>query len=122
MYISIQVAIYTFIENQEGDVENMENMKINNNFFKVRNQYLLENEKFIIFQSYETTMLVYSKNKNYISFNTNGYNYTNTTNKYLKQVIEYIYYMTNSDKLKDLLNSNNRKRDILALEKGVLKL
>ena len=100
----------------------METMKVNNRFFKVQNQYLLENEKFIIFQSYATTMLVYNKNKNYISFNTNEYNYTNTTNKYLKQVIEYIYYITYSEKLSDLLKSNNRKKDILALEKGVLYL
>lgn len=100
----------------------MENMKVNNKFFDVKNQYLLENDKFIIFQSYATTMLIYNKNKNYISFNTNEYNYTNTTNKYLKQVIEHIYYMTYSDKLNNLLNSNNRKRDILALEKGVLYL
>ena len=97
-------------------------MKVNNNFFNVQNQYLLENDKFIIFQSYATTMLIYNKNKNYISFNTDEYNYTNTTNKYLKQVIEHIYYMTYSEKLKELLNSNNRKRDILALEKGVLYL
>lgn len=97
-------------------------MKVNNKFFDVKNQYLLENDKFIIFQSYATTMLIYNKNKNYISFNTNEYNYTNTTNKYLRQVIEHIYYMTYSDKLNNLLNSNNRKRDILALEKGVLYL
>ena len=101
-------------------IDNM--LKVNNNFFKVQNQYLLENDKFIIFQSYATTMLVYNKNKNYISFNTNEYNYTNTTNKYLRQVIERIYYMTYSDKLKNLLNSNNRKKDILSLEKGVLYL
>lgn len=100
----------------------METIKVNNRFFEVKNQYLLENDKFIIFQSYATTMLIYNKNKNYISFNTNEYNYTNTTNKYLRQVIEYIYYMTYSNKLNDLLNSNNRKRDILALEKGVLYL
>ena len=100
----------------------METMKVNNRFFNVQNQYLLENDKFIIFQSYSTTMLVYNKNKNYISFNTNEYNYTNTTNKYLRQVIEHIYYITYSDKLKDLLNSNNRKRDILQLKKGILYL
>lgn len=100
----------------------METMKVNNKFFEVKNQYLLENEKFIIFQSYNTTMLVYNKNKNYISFNTNEYNYTNTTNKYLRQVIEHIYYMTYSDKLNDLLISKNRKKDILSLEKGVLYL
>lgn len=100
----------------------METMKVNNNFFNVQNQYLLQNDKFIIFQSYATIMLIYNKNKNYISFNTNEYNYTNTTNKYLKQVIEHIYYMTYSEKLKKLLDSNNRKRDILALEKGVLYL
>ena len=100
----------------------METMKVNNRFFNVQNQYLLENDKFIIFQSYATIMLVYNKNKNYISFNTNEYNYTNTTNKYLRQVIEHIYYITYSDKLKDLLNSNNRKRDILQLKKGILYL
>ena len=97
-------------------------MKVNNRFFNVRNQYLLENDKFIVFQSYSTTMLIYNKNKNYISFNTDEYNYTNTTNKYLKQVMEHIYYITYSDKLKDLLNSNNRKKAILSLEKGILYL
>lgn len=100
----------------------MESLKVNNKFFDVKNQYLLENEKFIIFQSYATTMLIYNKNKNYISFDTNEYNYTATTNKYLSKVLEHIYYMNYSDKLKDLLMSRNRKKDILSLEKGVLYL
>lgn len=101
----------------------MQDIKVNNKIFDVKNQYLLENEKFIIFQSYETTMLVYDKVYNYISFNTKEYNYTTTTNKYLGKVLDYIYYNVNgSNKLKDLLMSKNRKKDILSLEKGVLYL
>jgi hypothetical protein len=82
----------------------------------------MQNDRFIIFQSYETTMLIYNIDKKYISFNTNEYNYTTTTNKHLAKVLEYIYYMTYSKALKDLLDSRNRKKDILALDKGVLYL
>ena len=96
-------------------------LKVNNNFFSVKNQYFLENDNFIVFQSYETTMLIYNKDKKYISFNTNEYNYT-TTSKYLKQVLDYIYYSTYSDNLKLLIDSKNRKKDILSCWKGVFHL
>lgn len=100
----------------------METLKVNSKFFDVKNQYLLQNNDFIIFQSYDTIMLIYNIGKNYISFNTNEYNYTNTTCKHLAKVLEYIYYMTYSDTLKKLLDSKNRKKDILSCWKGVFYL
>lgn len=100
----------------------METLKVNNNFFNVKNQYLFSNSKYICFQSYNTIMLEYDIVKGVIKFNTNEYNYTTTTNKYLGKVLEYIYYLTYSNEVKKLLDSKNRKKDILSLKQGVMNI
>lgn len=90
-----------------------------------KNQYLLNTNTKIIFQSYSTVMFTYYKNKNKIVFNTDESNYTKTTCKYLAKALEkvnnitrYKYYNLNQL----CYHTDNRKKDILALKKGILNL
>lgn len=89
------------------------------------NQYLISTGNKIIFQSYKTIMFTYYRNKNKIVFNTNESKYTKTTCKYLGVALEKINTMTKS-KYTNLnylcYYSNNRKKDILDLNKGVMIL
>ena len=89
------------------------------------NQYLINTDTKIIFQSYNTIMFTYYKNKNKIVFNTDEENYTKTTCKYLGKALEKINDITKCKyyNLNHLCYySDNRKKDILLLVGGVLKL
>ena len=89
------------------------------------NQYLITTDTKIIFQSYKTIIFTYHKNKNKIVFNTIESKYTKTTCKYLGVALEKVNNITKY-KYSNLNNliyySNNRKKDILNLKNGVLKL
>ena len=80
------------------------------------NQYLINTNLEIIFQSYNTIMFTYYKHDNKIVFNTDGDNYTKTTCRYLGVALEKInsvtkYKYTNLNYL--CCYSKNRKKDIL---------
>ena len=89
------------------------------------NQYLINTNLEIIFQSYNTIMFTYYKHDNKIVFNTDEDNYTKTTCKYLGVALEKINDTTKY-KYKNLNNlcyySKNRKKDILNLKGGILDL
>ena len=92
----------------------------------VKNQYMIKTQKEILFQSYKTIMFTYNLIDKTIYFNTNEDNYTKTTCKYLglalERLIDEISYNVNTKKIRDLLNSNNRKKEILSYWKGTLIL
>lgn len=94
--------------------------------FNVKNQYMIETSKEIIFQSYQSMMFAYNKKEKVLYFNTCEEDYTKTTCKYialaLNVLIDKIYNTANTSKIYDLLRSNNRKQSILSLYKGVLIL
>lgn len=90
-----------------------------------QNQYLINTDTKIIFQSYKTIIFTYHKNKNKIVFNTLEEKYTKTTCKYLGQALEKINDITKCKYYN--LNylcyySKNRKKDILDLKGGILNL
>ena len=90
-----------------------------------KNQYLINTNFEIIFQSYETIMFTYYKHDKKIVFNTDGDNYTKTTCKYLVKALCKLDELTKFKhiEINDLcLKSNNRKKDILALKDGILNL
>lgn len=100
-------------------------MVINN--FNSKNQYLIScNNGDIIFQSYETIIFTYCQQDNTIYFNTDEDNYTKTTCKYLGLALDELIYQVNGteskNKIRELLNSNNRKKFILSLYKGIYEL
>lgn len=89
------------------------------------NQYLINTNLEIIFQSYKTIIFTYYKHDKKIVFNTDESKYTKTTCKYLGKALEKLndktsYKYTNLNYL--VYYSNNRKKDILNLKNGVLKL
>ena len=94
--------------------------------FDVKNQYMIKTQKEIIFQSYKTIMFTYNVIDKTIYFNTDEDNYTKTTCKYLglalEKLIDRIGNNADTKKIRDLLNSNNRKKFILSLYKGVYEL
>ena len=99
-------------------------MVINN--FNVNNQYLISYNDNIVFQSYDTIMFTYCKKDNTIYFNDDEDNYTKTTCKYLGLALDELMYkvndVTSKQKIKELLNANNRKKFILSLDKGIYQL
>lgn len=89
------------------------------------NQYLITTDTKIIFQSYETIIFTYHKNKNKIVFNTKESKYTKTTCKYLGSALEKINNITkckHSNLNYLVYYSKNRKKDILNLKGGILNL
>ena len=94
--------------------------------FDAKNQYMIKTQKEIIFQSYDTIMFTYNVIDKTIYFNTDEDNYTKTTCKYLGLALEKLIDRIGNDadtkKIRDLLNSNNRKKFILSLYKGVYEL
>ena len=94
--------------------------------FNAKNQYLIKTQKEIIFQSHKAIMFTYCQQDNTIYFNTDEDNYTKTTCKYLGLALNELIYQVNGieskNKIRELLNSNNRKKFILSLYKGVYEL
>ena len=89
------------------------------------NQYLINTNLEIIYQSYKTIIFTYYKHDKKIVFNTDESKYTKTTCKYLGVALEKVndktdYKYINLNNL--IYYSNNRKKDILNLKDGVLKL
>lgn len=93
--------------------------------FEVKNQFILEDDKQLIFQSYNSIIAVYDKENDEMVL---GYdwNYSTTTSKYLYKFIDTYFYYGNSkykDLSKDLCNSNNKRNTIKkAIENGLIKL
>ena len=79
------------------------------NYFGVRNQFVIEDEDKIMFQSYETLIAMYYKKSKTVILDDNAENYSRTTSKYLKRFIE--------DFARDCINSkkdyNRYKRENL---------
>lgn len=94
--------------------------------FNVKNQYMIETKQEIIFQSYQSIMFTYNKKEKVLYFNTCEDNYTKTTCKYmglaLQMLCDKIWNQINTNKIYNILYSNNRKKEILSLSKGVLIL
>ena len=89
------------------------------------NQYLINTNLEIIFQSYKTVIFTYYKHDKKIVFNTKESKYTKTTCKYLGSALEKVNNITKCkyNNLNYLVYySKNRKQDILNLKDGVLKL
>ena len=87
---------------------------------------MIETKEEIIFQSYQSIMFTYNKKEKVLYFNTCAEDYTRTTCKYmaiaLQVLCDKIWNQANTKKIRDILNSGNRKQYILSLWKGVLIL
>ena len=93
--------------------------------FEVKNQFILENDEQLIFQSYNSIIAVYDKENDEMTLG-NNWDYSTTTSKYLYKFIDTYFYYRNSkynDLSKALCNANN-KRNIIkkAIESGLIKL
>ena len=60
------------------------------NYFGVKNQFIIEDEDKIMFQSYETLIAVYYRKSKTVVLDNEAENYSRTTSKYLKRFIEEI--------------------------------
>lgn len=87
-------------------VENMKNLKGNT----VKNQFILRQDRRIIFQSYDSTICTWDKDTEKLILNGDIWDYSNTTRKFFKQFLEEftnIKYISKSDFLKLLETENN---------------
>ena len=80
-----------------------------------KNQFILEDDKKLIFQSYESTIVVYDKKKKTIIFGED-WDYSNTTRKHLYIFIdEELPDNENTHELIKTKYTNNRKKAIQQL-------
>lgn len=80
-----------------------------------KNQFVLEDEKKLIFQSYESTIAIYNKRNKTIIFGKN-WDYSNTTRKHLYIFIdEELPLNENTKELIETKYTNNRKKAIQQL-------
>lgn len=87
-------------------------MKVKN--FYSMNQFILEDKKKRTFQSYNSTILLYDKEKELVTLGKD-WNYSNTTRKYLYLFIdEMIPY---NEKTKELINTKNERNRKEAIKK-----
>ena len=90
-----------------------EKMKVKN--FYSKNQFILEDNKKAIFQSYNSIILQYNKEKKSL-FLGKDWNYSNTTRKYLYLFIdEMLPYNESTKELINTKHANNRKEAIKKL-------
>ena len=88
-------------------------MKVRN--LENKNQFILEDEKTIIFQSYDSTIAIYNKNSKVIVLGRD-WDYSKTTLKHLYLFIDEI--IDYNEKTRDLINTrlkSNRKKAIQKL-------
>lgn len=102
------------------------------NNFKVKqlvhnNQFILENNKKVVFQSYNSIIAIFDKEKQTLTFGKD-WDYSNTTLKHLYLFIgDYIWYYLDlgydlRESLLDVMNSNNKKRGFQKLiDKKIIK-
>lgn len=81
---------------------------------KNKNQFIMEDNKKIIFQSYESIIAIYDKKKEIITLGKN-WNYSNTTIKHLYILIDEI--LPYNENLKDLINTKYKKNRKKAIQK-----
>ena len=80
-----------------------------------KNQFIMEDDKKIIFQSYDSIIAIYNKKKETIILGKN-WNYSNTTRKHLYIFIDQELPL--NENTKELINTkytNNRKKSIQEL-------
>lgn len=95
--------------------------------FEVKNQFILENDEQLIFQSYGSIIAVYNKENHQITLGGN-WDYSKTTSKYLYKFLDtYFYYNYELqdaliDMIRKLPNATNKRQLInKAIENGVIK-
>lgn len=82
--------------------------------FESKNQFVLEDDKQLIYQSYHSIIAVYDKEKDRLTLGRD-WDYSTTTSKYLYKFIDtYFYYTTSKYKelSKELCNTNNKRNTI----------
>lgn len=94
--------------------------------FEAVNQFILEDDKQLIFQSYASIIAVYDKENDEMILGCD-WDYSTTTSKYLYKFIDTYFYYKSSSKYnelsKELYNSNNKRNTIKkAIENGLIKL
>lgn len=100
------------------------------NNFKVKqlvhnNQFILENNKKVVFQSYDSIVVIFDKEKQTLTFGKD-WDYSNTTLKHLYLFIgDYIWYDLGYDlreSLINVMNSNNKRKGFQKLiDKKIIK-
>jgi len=91
----------------------MEFMKVRN--LENKNQFIMENDKEIIFQSYDSIIAIYEKEKGVLVLGRD-WDYSKTTMKHLYLFIDNeIAYNENLKELFDTKYSNNRRKSIQQL-------
>lgn len=92
--------------------------------FESKNQFILENDKQLIYQSYHSIIAVYDKQKDKLTLGRD-WDYSTTTSKYLYKFIDtYFYYMNSKYKelSKELCNTNNKINTIKkAIKNGLIE-
>lgn len=92
--------------------------------FESKNQFVLENDKQLIYQSYYSIIAVYDKEKDRLTLGRD-WDYSTTTSKYLYKFIDtYFYYMNSKYKelSKELCNTNNKRSTIKkAIKNGLIE-
>lgn len=95
--------------------------------FEVKNQFVLENDEQLIFQSYDSIIAVYNKESHEITLGKD-WDYSRTTSKYLYEFLDTYFYYNNklSDKLIDIIRklpSTANKRQLInnAIKNGIIK-
>lgn len=95
--------------------------------FEVENQFVLENDEQLIFQSYDSIIAVYNKKSHEITLGRD-WDYSKTTSKYLYKFLDtyFCYDYKLQDELiaiiKKLTNTKNKKQLIReAIKNNVIK-
>lgn len=95
--------------------------------FEVKNQFVLENDEQLIFQSYDSIIAVYNKESHEITLGRD-WDYSKTTSRYLYEFLDtYFYYNYRlQDELIDMIrklpNATNKRQLInKAIKNGVIK-
>ena len=89
-----------------------------------KNQFVMEDDKKLIFQSYDSIIAIYDKENDVMTLGKD-WDYSTTTSKYLYKFIDiYFYYSYGQYEqlAHDLCNANN-KRSIIrkAIENGIIE-
>lgn len=92
--------------------------------FESKKQFVLKDDKRLIFQSYNSIIAIYDKEKDRLTLGRD-WDYSTTTSKYLYKFIDtYFYYMDSKYKKlsKELCNTNNKRNTIKkAIKNGLIE-